>query len=116
MKNKAHPFRKKWGQNFLTDSNLLDRIVRTVKPQENDNFLEIGPGDGNLTEVILSQKPKKLYLIEKDDILSRELSNKYKKYDKIKIYNLDILDFNLSNFKDIIIISNLPGSTTLLFC
>jgi 16S rRNA (adenine1518-N6/adenine1519-N6)-dimethyltransferase len=47
-----HPFRKKWGQNFLTDTNLLDRIVRTVGPQKDDSILEIGPGDGSLTEKI----------------------------------------------------------------
>ena len=45
----AHPFRKKWGQNFLTDTNLLNRIVRTVDPQKGDSILEIGPGDGSLT-------------------------------------------------------------------
>ena len=99
--------KKSLSQNFLIDKNICNKIISqtTIK---NKIIIEIGPGDGSLTEVILSQKPKKLYLIEKDNILSRELSNKYKKYDKIKIYNLDILDFNLSNFKDIIIISNLP--------
>ena len=40
----SHPFRKKWGQNFLTDSNLLDKIARTIDPESEDRFLEIGPG------------------------------------------------------------------------
>lgn len=48
-----HPFRKKWGQNFLTDTNLLRKIVRTINPQPNDSILEIGPGEGALTERIL---------------------------------------------------------------
>ena len=48
----SHPFRKKWGQNFLTDSNLLDKIARTIDPESKDRFLEIGPGEGALTEKI----------------------------------------------------------------
>ena len=52
MKSKNHSFRKKWGQNFLTDNNLLDKIARTIAPQSKDNFLEIGPGEGALTERI----------------------------------------------------------------
>jgi len=52
MKINQHPFRKKWGQNFLTDINLLNKIARTIDPQSKDNFLEIGPGEGALTERI----------------------------------------------------------------
>ena len=48
----GHPFRKKWGQNFLTDKNLLERIVKTIEPKADDNFLEIGPGEGALTDRI----------------------------------------------------------------
>ena len=73
MKKNSHPFRKKWGQNFLTDSNLLDRIVRTVEPQENDNFLEIGPGDGSLTELIFP-KVKQMVVVEIDPLLIKHLS------------------------------------------
>ena len=51
-KKKGHPFRKRWGQNFLTDLNLLDKIVRTIDPGPKDRFLEIGPGEGALTERI----------------------------------------------------------------
>ncbi|GIS53883.1 hypothetical protein Ct9H90mP29_09250 [bacterium] len=50
--NKNHPFRKKWGQNFLTDTNLLDKIAKTIDPKSDDDFLEIGPGEGSLTERI----------------------------------------------------------------
>ena len=41
-KYSGHPFRKKWGQNFLTDTNLLEKIVKTIEPKADDNFLEIG--------------------------------------------------------------------------
>ena len=57
LKNNSHPFRKKWGQNFLTDTNLLDKIVKTIDPKTDDHFLEIGPGGGALTERIFPMSP-----------------------------------------------------------
>jgi len=71
--NKNHPFRKKWGQNFLTDTNLLDRIVRTVDPQKDDSILEIGPGDGSLTEKIFPHV-KEMAAVEIDPLLIKHLS------------------------------------------
>ena len=53
IKSTQHTFRKKWGQNFLADTNLLRKIVRTINPQNGDSILEIGPGEGALTERIL---------------------------------------------------------------
>ena len=50
-----HFAKKKWGQNFLADTNLLKRIVRTINPQPTDNVLEIGPGEGALTELLLPE-------------------------------------------------------------
>jgi len=99
--------KKSLSQNFLIDKNICNKIISetTIK---NKIIIEIGPGKGSLTDIILSQKPKKLYLIEKDNDLSKELKKKYKNQVKIIICNQDILDFNLSNFKNIIIISNLP--------
>ncbi len=69
----SHPFRKKWGQNFLTDTNVLDRIVRTVHPQKEDSILEIGPGDGLLTEKIFPNV-KDMAAIEIDPLLIKHLS------------------------------------------
>ncbi|MBC8345477.1 MAG: 16S rRNA (adenine(1518)-N(6)/adenine(1519)-N(6))-dimethyltransferase RsmA [Candidatus Marinimicrobia bacterium] len=71
--SKTHPFRKKWGQNFLTDTNLLDRIVRTVDPQPTDSILEIGPGDGSLTEKIFPLV-QEMAAIEIDPLLIKHLS------------------------------------------
>ena len=71
--SRAHPFRKKWGQNFLTDINLLDRIVRTIDPQPNDSIIEIGPGDGSLTEKIYPNI-KEMVAIEIDPLLIKHLS------------------------------------------
>ena len=68
-----HHFRKKWGQNFLVDKNLLDKIVSTVNPQANDHILEIGPGEGVLSERILPQV-KEMLAVEIDPLLVDQLN------------------------------------------
>ena len=54
MSKPFHSFRKKWGQNFLNDTNLLNKIVKVISPDTKDSILEIGAGDGALTEKIFS--------------------------------------------------------------
>ena len=63
-----HFAKKKWGQNFLIDPNLLRKIVRTTNPKENENLLEIGPGEGALTEKLLPLV-KEMAVIEIDPLL-----------------------------------------------
>ena len=63
-----HFAKKKWGQNFLADPNLLRKIVRRIDPQENENLLEIGPGEGALTEKLLPLV-KEMAVIEIDPVL-----------------------------------------------
>ena len=63
--------KKSLGQNFLTDRNILEKIVNIVDIK-NKIILEVGPGTGNLTSFILKQKPKKIFVIEKDDRLSKK--------------------------------------------
>lgn len=75
MKKTDHPFRKKWGQNFLADNNLLDRIARTIDPKETDTILEIGPGEGALTERILPHV-NEMAAIEIDPMLIEHLKNR----------------------------------------
>ena len=75
MSKKPHIYRKKWGQNFLNDTNLLDRIVRTLNPNKDDAILEIGPGDGSLTEKIFHQV-KEMAAIEIDPYLIKHLSSR----------------------------------------
>ena len=99
--------KKSLGQNFLIDKNIIEKIINTVKIKDK-TILEVGPGTGNLTSCILQQKPKKVIVVEKDNNLAKELKNKYKKNNRIKIIEKDILKFDLSNFKNLIIISNLP--------
>ncbi len=68
--------KKSLGQNYLIDLNIVKKIINLTKIYNKD-ILEIGPGKGALTEQILKNKPKSLILIEKDDILSKELKLKY---------------------------------------
>ena len=99
--------KKSLGQNFLIDRNILEQIVDTVEI-ENNEILEIGPGTGNLTTYILKKKPKKLYVIEKDNELSLLLREKFN--DEINIINNDILkvDENKISKKKLIVFGNLP--------
>ena len=89
MVNKTHSFRKNWGQNFLADPNLLKRITRTVDPRPDDLILEIGPGEGVLTERILS-KVKAMVAVEVDPLLIKYLQDQTELKDLILIHG-DIL-------------------------
>jgi 16S rRNA (adenine1518-N6/adenine1519-N6)-dimethyltransferase len=99
--------KKSLGQNFLIDRNILEQIVNTVDIF-NKEILEIGPGSGNLTSFILKKKPKKIYVIEKDDNLSSLLKEKFD--NEIIIINKDVLKISedkISNEK-LIVFGNLP--------
>ena len=98
--------KKKYGQNFLIDKNIINKINNLIQ-LENLNILEIGPGDGRLTDKILLKKPIKLTLIEIDRDLVAELSKKYIKNESIEIINADILKSDLEkNYQ--LVISHLP--------
>ena len=101
--------KKSLGQNFLIDKNIIRKIINLVK-LEKKNIIEIGAGHGALTDEILKKKPKLLNIIEKDISLYKELKIKYSGVKNVKIYNYDILDFNLEKLvkKNSIIIGNLP--------
>ncbi len=98
--------KRKFGQNFLIDKNILNKISLLIH-LENLNILEIGPGDGNLTDNIVLRKPSHLTLVEIDKDLIKRLKNKYKNFNKIEIINENILDFVFKK-KYEIVISNLP--------
>ena len=90
--------KKSLGQNFLTDINIINKIIDIGEINEKDDILEIGPGTGNLTREIIKKKPKKIFLIEKDKLLYRNLKKKFN--DKINIINEDILKINEKNLSD----------------
>jgi len=100
--------KKSLGQNFLIDNSIINSIVEAGNLSNEDNIIEIGPGTGNLTKKILSKKPKKLFVIEKDSILAKELKNKFD--NKINILNEDILKIDERKLLHdrIIVFGNLP--------
>ena len=98
--------KKKFGQNFLIDKNILRKISDLI-PKENLNIIEIGPGDGRLTEYIIKKNPKKLTLIEKDSDLMNTLNKMFSKYKNVNILNYDFLKIEIKN-RYHLIISNLP--------
>lgn len=99
--------KKSLSQNFIKDKNICRKIVSEANI--NDRLvIEIGAGYGFLTDFILEKKPKKLYLIEKDNELSKKLRIKYKKNKNIEIINKDVLKIKFYEFNNCNIISNLP--------
>jgi 16S rRNA (adenine1518-N6/adenine1519-N6)-dimethyltransferase len=101
--------KKSLGQNFLIDDNILNKIIKLIDIN-NDDLVEIGPGTGNLTKKIIKQNIRSLTLIEKDHVLSNNLRKKLSEYNKLKIFNEDILKFDLEkNIRtNSIIVGNLP--------
>ena len=98
--------KKKYGQNFLIDNNVLNKISNLIT-KERSKILEIGPGDGRLTDKILKRKPSKLTLVEIDKELIKTLNSKYSNLKKVELLNTDILKFEF-NKKYEYVISNLP--------
>ena len=99
--------KKSLGQNFLIDINLINQILETVDIN-NQSILEIGPGTGNLTKIILKKNPKKLIVIEKDNELVLFLEKIFGS--KIEIINEDVLKINESLLckEKLIVFGNLP--------
>ena len=100
--------KKSLGQNFLNDPNLLKKIVDIGKISKEDTILEIGPGTGNLTNELIKKKPKNLFVVEKDNNLSKFLHKRFG--NQIKIVNKDILTCykNFNYEMPIKVFGNLP--------
>ena len=98
--------KKKYGQNFLIDDNITKKIIDLIN-HNNLNILEIGPGDGKLTNKLINKKPKKLDLIEIDNELVKNLKDKFKDHNFLNVINNDILKYDIKNNYDLVI-SNLP--------
>ena len=99
--------KKSLGQNFLIDNNILNKIIN-ITNIENKTILEVGPGTGNLTSLILKKKPKKFIVVEKDNILANNLKKNFK--DQLTIINNDILKIDENNIAEdkLIVFGNLP--------
>ena len=99
--------KKSLGQNFLIDEDILEKIIRCSDIKDRE-VLEVGPGTGNLTNKIIQQLPKKIFLIEKDTFLLDELKNKVDY--NIEFINEDILKIkeNELSKEKLIVFGNLP--------
>jgi 16S rRNA (adenine1518-N6/adenine1519-N6)-dimethyltransferase len=105
--------KKKLGQNFLVDGNIIHKIIDQINLSKEDGVIEIGPGIGAMTEILLQQAEKVLcYEIDKDmvEVLSRELTNGNLLIKQEDFLKADLIS-DLKNFKEnqrIVVVSNLP--------
>lgn len=116
----SHTPRKRFGQNFLHDQNIIANIVAAIEPDKNQRIIEIGPGKGALTKPLL-QAAGKLEVIELDRDLIPILEEKFSNSGELIIYSHDVLKFDFTQLnaesQSLRIVGNLPYniSTPLLF-
>jgi 16S rRNA (adenine1518-N6/adenine1519-N6)-dimethyltransferase len=118
----SHRAKKRFGQNFLVDANIIDKIIHSFNPQPHDHVVEIGPGLGALTQPLLRTLAR-LDVIELDRDVIPQLNNLVGS-ERLHIHNTDVLTFDFTSFSQINfqqeklrIIGNLPYniSTAVLF-
>lgn len=107
-------FQKKFGQNFLIDSHVLDKIVSAAGITEDDFVLEIGPGIGTMTQY-LAASARKVFAVEIDKALIPILEDTLKEFDNVQVINQDILKVDIKKLaeehndgKPIKVVANLP--------
>ena len=106
--------KKKFGQNFLRNKEIIDEIINVAEIDENSIVYEIGPGDGALTKEIIKKNPKKFLSVEIDLSLKDQLSSLFIKKEHAIIFT-DALKFDeTSHFVgDAVVIGNLPYNISL---
>ena len=113
IKDNDFRFKKKFGQNFLIDNNILEKIVEKSETTKEDLVIEIGPGIGALSEK-LAKSCKNLVLIEIDDTLIPILNESIGKFDNVEIIHADVLKVNIDdviskyNAEKVRVVANLP--------
>lgn len=113
----GHRARKRFGQHFLTDPGVIDEIIRSIHPTKDDIVVEIGPGQGAITEALASNAGH-LHAVELDRDLVAKLRRRYDGNANVTIHEADALTFDFSTLGDKLrIVGNLPYniSTPLLF-
>ena len=107
-------FQKKFGQNFLIDSNVLESIIRGAEITKDDFVLEIGPGIGTMTQY-LCEAARQVVAVEIDKMLIPILEDTLSEYDKVEVINQDVLKVDIkslaeekNNGKPIKVVANLP--------
>lgn len=120
MESPPHKARKRFGQNFLHDRGVIERIVRAVNPHGGDCLVEIGPGQGALTGLLLEANGK-LEAIELDRDLAALLRRRFAAQPGFVLHEADVLKFDFADIgcagSGMRIVGNLPYniSTPLLF-
>jgi len=114
-----HKARKRFGQNFLHDQEVIDRIIASIAPRSTDLLVEIGPGQAALTRPLL-ESGAELHLIELDRDLVAQLENQFAGHPNLTIHSCDALRANLPELtgnRPFRLIGNLPYniSTPLIF-
>lgn len=107
-------FQKKFGQNFLIDSNILENIVSAAEITKDDFVLEIGPGIGTMTQY-LCEAAGQVVAVEIDKMLIPILEDTLSEYDNVEIINKDVLKVDIKSLaqeknggKPIKVVANLP--------
>lgn len=107
-------FQKKFGQNFLIDTHVLDKIIRAAEITKDDFVVEIGPGIGTLTQY-LCENAREVVAIEIDKMLIPILEDTLSAYSNVTVINEDVLKVDLNalvqeknNGKPIKVVANLP--------
>ena len=92
-------FQKKFGQNFLIDSHVLDKIVSAAGITKDDFVLEIGPGIGTMTQY-LAASARKVFAVEIDKALIPILEDTLKEFDNVQVINQDILKVDIKKLAE----------------
>ena len=92
-------FQKKFGQNFLIDTHVLDKIIRAAGISKDDMVLEIGPGIGTMTQY-LAEAAGKVIAVEIDKNLIPILEDTLSEYDNVTIINEDVLKLDIRELAD----------------
>lgn len=109
-----HKFKKHFGQNFLNDLNILNKIGAEVRPDL--NVLEVGPGEGALTKILL-KKSKSVFSVEIDKELTTKLTDLKKQHENFDYTIADFLEYSLTGRNYDIVVGNIPYyiSTDIIF-
>jgi len=111
MKQNNITANKSLGQNFLIDENVVDCIVSSAEITEKDLVIEIGPGLGTLTKLLLD-KAGKVICIELDTNMLKILEDRFSLYNNFELINNDVLKVDLKNNEAELVISISTGTST----
>lgn len=107
IQNNKFVFQKRFGQNFLIDAHVLNKIIDAAEIGPDDTVLEIGPGIGTMTQA-LAENAKRVVAIEIDENLIPILNENLKQYDNVEIINRDVMKTDIASLGVNKVVANLP--------